>query len=123
MISNDRYRASYIVLFTRIIGNITQAYPTELPPTAVFNGIVGIAIEDYRPIHRSEWPLGQRYQNYRHFTEYQAREFILGRIAGWLLVKNTMPRGRQPDFNIFRPNEREVEIMQRYGTLVAYNNT
>ena len=94
MITNDRYRASYIVLFTRIIGNITQAYPVELPPRAVIEGIVEAAIEEYRPIHRNEWPQGQRYQNYRQFTEYQTREFILGRIAGWLLVTNTLPQSR-----------------------------
>ena len=51
LITDDQYRASYIVLFTRIIGNLTQAYPTELPPTAVFDNIVETAIEEYRPIH------------------------------------------------------------------------
>ena len=63
-------------------GNIIQTYPAELPPMAVLPENVRTAIDEYRPIHRNYWPLSQRYSNYRDFTEYQAREFILGRIAG-----------------------------------------
>lgn len=37
IITSDRYRASYIALFTRIIGIITQTYPAELPPMAVLH--------------------------------------------------------------------------------------
>lgn len=83
------------------------SFPTELPPTATLNKIVQTVTEEYRTIDRAEWPQGQRYRNYQNFSEYQAREFILGRIAGWLLVTNTVAQGRQPDINIFRPNKRE----------------
>ena len=93
MIPNDQYRPAYIALFTRIIGNIIQAFPTELPPTAALTELVRTATEEYRAIHRAEWPQGQRYRNYRNFNEYQAREFILGRMAGWLLATNTVPQG------------------------------
>lgn len=44
------------------------------------------------PTNPSQWmALGQRYRNYQNFNEYQAREFILRRIAWWLLATNTVP--------------------------------
>ena len=113
MIPDDNYRAAYIVLFTQVIGNIIQAFPIALPPTATLTELVRTTAEDYRTILRAEWPQGQRFRNYRNFNEYQAREFILGRMAGWLLATNTVPQGRQPDINIFRPNEREVDLMRQ----------
>ena len=123
MISNDRYRPAFIAFFSQIIGNIIQASPTELPSITTLTELVQSALNEYRAIHRAEWPQGQRYRHYQNFNEYQAREFILGRMAGWLLARNTVPQGRQPDINIFRPNEREVDLMQRNGTLDAYTNT
>ena len=121
MITNDQRRSSFIALVTRVLGNLAQIFPNGPHPNASFAKIVQNAINEYRPYHRENWPQDPCYDNYRELTDYQTRELLLGKIDGYLQITDALSRGRQPDLNVFRPSEMELNAMRNNGTLDAFN--